>query len=93
MGGLNYQIEHHLFPSMPRPNLAGPSRWSVQHCAEPGVPYTETGLLASYAIVVAYLNHVGLRARATRSSARSARTCVADGLDLCAADRSRPPGG
>ena len=21
MGGLNYQIEHHLFPSMPRPNL------------------------------------------------------------------------
>ena len=22
MGGLNYQIEHHLFPSMPRPHLA-----------------------------------------------------------------------
>ena len=21
LGGLNYQIEHHLFPSMPRPNL------------------------------------------------------------------------
>ena len=21
MGGLNYQIEHHLFPSMPRPHL------------------------------------------------------------------------
>jgi fatty acid desaturase len=22
LGGLNYQIEHHLFPTMPRPNLA-----------------------------------------------------------------------
>ena len=21
LGGLNYQIEHHLFPNMPRPNL------------------------------------------------------------------------
>jgi hypothetical protein len=21
LGGLNYQIEHHLFPSMPRPSL------------------------------------------------------------------------
>jgi len=28
LGGLNYQIEHHLFPSMPGPNLAVPSRWS-----------------------------------------------------------------
>ena len=28
LGGLNYQIEHHLFPSMPRPTCAGPRRWS-----------------------------------------------------------------
>ncbi|MEK8169134.1 fatty acid desaturase [Streptomyces sp. M19] len=27
LGGLNYQIEHHLFPSMPRPTCAAPSRW------------------------------------------------------------------
>jgi hypothetical protein len=26
LGGLNYQIEHHLFASMPGPNLAVPSR-------------------------------------------------------------------
>ena len=26
LGGLNYQIEHHLFPNMPRPNLRRPSR-------------------------------------------------------------------
>ena len=29
MGGLNYQIEHHLFPSMPRPNLRRCSRSSA----------------------------------------------------------------
>ena len=28
LGGLNYQIEHHLFPSMPRPNLARRRHWS-----------------------------------------------------------------
>ena len=26
MGGLNYQIEHHLFPNMPRPHLARRAR-------------------------------------------------------------------
>jgi fatty acid desaturase len=26
LGGLNYQIEHHLFPSMPRPSLVTPRR-------------------------------------------------------------------
>ena len=39
LGGLNYQIEHHLFPSMPRPNLRrvpGPDR-SVLPAARPAV--------------------------------------------------------
>lgn len=64
MGGLNYQIEHHLFPSMPRPNLKHAQPLVRAHCSELGVPYTEVGLWRSYAIVVDYLNHVGLRARA-----------------------------
>lgn len=63
MGGLNYQIEHHLFPSMPRPHLARARRLVRAHCATQGVPYTETTLLRSYAIVVRYLNRVGLAAR------------------------------
>ena len=34
MGGLNYQIEHHLFPSMPRPHLrAGACAWSASTAA------------------------------------------------------------
>jgi fatty acid desaturase len=63
MGGLNYQIEHHLFPSMPRPNLRLAQPAVRAYCLDQGVVYTETGLFESYGIVVDYLNHVGLRAR------------------------------
>lgn len=63
MGGLNYQVEHHLFPSMPRPNLRHARDIVMPFCAERGVPYTETSLLAAYRIVVRYLNKVGLAAR------------------------------
>lgn len=63
MGGLNYQIEHHLFPSMPRPHLKHAREIVIEHCKTIGVPYTETTLVRSYAIVVDYLNRVGLSAR------------------------------
>jgi len=63
MGGLNYQIEHHLFPSMPRPNLKRAQPLVRAYCAGHGVSYVETGLFESYGIVIDYLNHVGLRAR------------------------------
>lgn len=60
MGGLNYQIEHHLFPSMPRPNLARTREIVMEFCKEKKVPYTEKGLFQSYGIVISYLNKVGL---------------------------------
>lgn len=63
MGGLNYQIEHHLFPHMPRCNLKKARPLVRAHCEQVGVDYVEVGLLHSYGIVVDYLNHVGLRAR------------------------------
>jgi fatty acid desaturase len=63
MGGLNYQIEHHLFPSMPRPNLAAARVIVRRFCAAQGLPYTEVGYFKSYRIVVAYLNRVGLGRR------------------------------
>lgn len=61
LGGLNYQIEHHLFPSMPRPNLKLVRPRVRAHCARVGLPYTETGLLESYARAVGHLHDVGLR--------------------------------
>jgi len=63
MGGLNYQIEHHLFPSMPRPNLRTVQPMVRAFCAEHRISYTETSLLRSYGIVVRYLNRVGLAER------------------------------
>ncbi|XPP27767.1 MAG: fatty acid desaturase family protein [Leucobacter sp.] len=63
MGGLNYQIEHHLFPSMPRPHLRRAAPLIATYCRAHDVPYTQTGLLASYAIVVRYINRVGLGER------------------------------
>ncbi len=63
MGGLNYQIEHHLFPSMARPYLARTRAIVREFCQSEGVPYTETTLRQSYARVIAYLNEVGLAAR------------------------------
>jgi len=62
-GGLNHQVEHHLFPSMPRPHLRLARPIVRQFCAERGIAYTETTLLGSYRIVVQYLNRVGLAAR------------------------------
>nr|WP_241830842.1 acyl-CoA desaturase [Agromyces atrinae] len=63
MGGLNYQVEHHLFPSMPRPHLAKAREIVREHCRTLEVPYTETTLVQSYGIVIRYLNRVGLAAR------------------------------
>jgi fatty acid desaturase len=63
MGGLNYQIEHHLFPNMARPQLKRASEIVREYCASFDVPYTSVRLLESYAIVVAYFNRVGLAAR------------------------------
>ncbi|MFJ5958851.1 fatty acid desaturase family protein [Paenarthrobacter sp. NPDC092416] len=60
MGGLNRQIEHHLFPDMPRPYLHRAAGIVQACCRELDIPYTETSLTRSYAIVVRYLNSVGL---------------------------------
>ena len=63
MGGLNYQVEHHLFPNMPRPSLARAAQMVREYCGEHSITYTETSLWRSYGSVVSYLNRVGLHAR------------------------------
>lgn len=60
MGGLNYQVEHHLFPSMSRPSLARTREIVIEFCKEKNIPYTEKGLFQSYGLVISYLNKVGL---------------------------------
>ena len=60
MGGLNYQVEHHLFPSMARPNLAKAHKIVIEYCRENAIPLVEMNLLSSYMVVMRYLNDVGL---------------------------------
>ncbi|MDQ0028666.1 fatty acid desaturase family protein [Arthrobacter bambusae] len=62
LGGLNRQVEHHLFPDMARPQLHKAATIVREFCAKHSVPYTETTLVQSYSIVVRYLNDVGLAA-------------------------------
>jgi fatty acid desaturase len=59
VGGLNYQIEHHLFPSMPRPNLRRAQTIIRQFCREHGVSYCETSLFRSWRQVLRHLDTVG----------------------------------
>jgi fatty acid desaturase len=63
LGGLNYQIEHHLFPSMPRPNLRRSQELIRTFCQEHGVPYCQTTLLASYGQAMRHLGSVGRSAQ------------------------------
>ncbi len=59
LGGLNYQIEHHLFPSMPRPSLRRAQAPIRAFCEQHGLAYHETGLVDSYVQVLRHLNTVG----------------------------------
>jgi fatty acid desaturase len=62
MGGLNFQIEHHLFPSMPRPHLRRARMLVREYCAEHGIRCTETSISQAYREILAYMNDVGLAA-------------------------------
>jgi fatty acid desaturase len=58
LGGLNYQIEHHLFPSMPRPSLRQAQPLVRAFCREHGLPYCEQVLIGSYSAASAALRHL-----------------------------------
>jgi fatty acid desaturase len=60
MGGLNYQVEHHLFPSMARPNLRKAHEIVAEYCRKNDITLVEMNLLASYKVIMQHLNKVGL---------------------------------
>jgi fatty acid desaturase len=47
LGGLNYQIEHPLFPSIRRPSLRHAQEPVRAFCARHGVAYRDSGFFAS----------------------------------------------
>jgi fatty acid desaturase len=65
LGGLNYQIEHHLFPNMPQPNLRRAQPIVRDYCASLDIDYLECGLLRTYGHVLQHLHAVSAPLRAT----------------------------
>jgi fatty acid desaturase len=57
-GGLNYQIEHHLFPSMARNKLKQAQTIVRAFCEERSIPYRESGALESNIEILQYLHRV-----------------------------------
>ena len=55
-GGLNYQIEHHLFPSMPRNNLKKVQPIIKEFCRTHGISYRETSVLQSHREILGYMH-------------------------------------
>jgi fatty acid desaturase len=68
LGGLNYQIEHHLFPSMPTANLHRAAPIVKDFCAQIGVSYADAGLVDSYRQALRYLHAAGAPLRERRGA-------------------------
>ena len=64
-GGLNYQIEHHLFPSMPRNKLKMAQPIVRAFCEERSVPYAESGAIRSNIEILQFLHQVSASLRRT----------------------------
>src|SRR6266487_5465293 len=59
-GGLNYQIEHHLFPTMPRNRLKEAQQIVKAFCKEHSIAYHETGMLQSYREILHSLHEISV---------------------------------
>ncbi len=64
-GGLNYQIEHHLFPTLPRNKLKSARNIVKRYCEQNDVPYHEVGFFESYVEVMRHLYQVAEPLRQT----------------------------
>jgi fatty acid desaturase len=57
-GGLNYQIEHHLFPTMPRNNLSRAQPLVRAYCQAHGIAYYDVGFVQSWREILGHFSEV-----------------------------------
>lgn len=57
-GGLNYQIEHHLFPKMPRNKLKEAQLVVKSFCQKHSIAYCETNFLETYRDIHQYFQRI-----------------------------------
>jgi fatty acid desaturase len=67
-GGLNYQIEHHLFPRLPRNKLREAQPIIRGFCRDHSIAYHETSVLQSYREILQHLHQVGAPLREARKA-------------------------
>lgn len=75
-GGLNYQIEHHLFPSLPRNRLREAQVIVKAYCRGLGVSYHETSVAQSYREIFAELHRVSAPLRIKAAAPALARVAA-----------------
>ena len=71
-GGLNNQIEHHLFPTMPRNNFRKVKPLVMEFCKSNNLQYEETGVIRSYQLILGELRRIALSAKKNKSPAPAA---------------------
>ncbi|WP_425445790.1 fatty acid desaturase family protein [Umezawaea tangerina] len=71
LGGLNYQIEHHLFPSMPSVSLRRAQVLVREFCEQHSISYAQCGLFRSYGYVLQHLHEAGAPLRGAAKLARA----------------------
>jgi fatty acid desaturase len=62
-GGLNFQIEHHLFPTMAENKLREAQKIIRGFCEQHRIPYYETSIARSYWEILSYLDEIGATLR------------------------------
>ena len=89
LGGLNYQIEHHLFPSMPRPNLRRVQGLVRDFCAATDLGYREESFAGSFRQIIQHLSDAGAasRVQAPLAPGGAVRSSAAGGGDRRAGGR------
>jgi fatty acid desaturase len=83
-GGLNYQIEHHLFPRMARNKLKEAQATVKAFCQAHSIPYCETGIFQAYREILRYLHEVSapLRQAGKGHQSNSRGTAIEPGNGL-----------
>jgi fatty acid desaturase len=59
--GLNYQIEHHLFPNCPRYKLKKITPYVMEICKKMNLEYTQVSVIESNKIILATLNQIAVK--------------------------------
>ena len=70
-GGLNYQLEHHLFPSLARNQLKAAQATVRAFCQARAIPYHETSVWQAYRGILRHLHRVSAPLRQAERDASS----------------------